>query len=97
MRKIKSLLIALIFVASVSSCYQLEHVVGDGAQGSQTVSKKQWYALWGLVPINNVDSKQMAGDAEDYTITSKHKFVDLVISAVTSYVTIVVQSVDVEK
>jgi hypothetical protein len=55
------------------------------------------YALWGLVPINEVDSKAMAGGASNYTIKSKVKFVDYVISAFTSAVTINVQTVSVLK
>ena len=55
------------------------------------------YALWGLVPINEVDSKAMAEGASNYTIKSKVKFVDYVISEFTSAVTINVQTVSVLK
>lgn len=82
---------------ALSSCYTLTHTVGDGAKGGQVTAKKQWYALWGLVPINNVDSKAMAGGAENYTITTEHSFIDYVITAFTSVVTVTVQTVEVQK
>lgn len=97
MRKIKSLLLVVVIAFALTSCYTLEHTVGTGAQGNSVEQKKQWYALWGAVPINDVDSKQMAGGAENYTIKSQQQFIDLIISAFTSCASITVQSVEVKK
>ncbi|MEM7106910.1 MAG: hypothetical protein AAF519_01700 [Bacteroidota bacterium] len=97
MRKIKALLLSLVFCIGLTSCFTLNHTVGNGAQGGDKTEKKQWYALWGLVPINDVDSKQMAAGAEDYTITSTHSFLDVVVSLFTGFVTIQVKTVKVEK
>lgn len=97
MRKAKFLAIFMVLIFAFSSCYTLTHVVGSGAKGGQTTEKRQWYALWGLVPINEVDSKMMAGDARDYTIVSQHTFVDLVISAFTGMVTVQCKTVKVTK
>ena len=81
-----------------SSCFTLTHQVGDGAQSGVTVSKKQWYAVWGLVPIGEeVDTREMADGKEDYTITTQHSFVDMVISAFTGIVTIQVKTLEVTK
>lgn len=94
----KLFLIALVAVSlSMTSCYTLTHQVGSGAQSGQSVEKSQWYALWGLVPLNEVDSKRMAGDAENYTITTEHTFVDGLISVFTGIVTISRKTVKVEK
>lgn len=94
---LKSLVLLLCLAFTVSSCYTNVHVVGDGAQTGVKVSKKQWYAIWGLVPIGEeVNTKAMAGK-DDYTITTTHSFVDLVISAFTGIVTIQVKTVEVEK
>lgn len=93
----KSLVLLLCLAFTVSSCYTNVHVVGDGAQTGVKVSKKQWYAVWGLVPIGEeADTKAMAGK-DDYTITTTHSFVDMLISAVTGIVTIQVKTVQVEK
>lgn len=91
--------IALAFALSIgmSSCYTLEHTVGSGAQGATTETARQWYILFGLVPLNEVDSKAMAGGASDYTIKSEKTFVDSLIGIVTGIVTIYPQSVSVTK
>ena len=97
MKKIKALLIVVAFAFAMTSCYSLEHTVGAGAQGNDSTSEKQWYALWGLVPINDVNSQEMAAGAENYTIYSQFEFVDYIITAFTSIVTISVQTVEVVK
>lgn len=96
-RLLKSTALMLLMTFALSSCYTMTHVVGDGAQSGVTTEKRQWYALWGLVPINEVDSKALAGNAEDYTITTTHSFVDQVIGLFTSVVTIVPATVKVTK
>ena len=97
MKKMVYMMALLICLISVSSCYTLTHQVGAGAQGSQTVEKRQWYVLYGLVPINEVSSQDMAAGATDYTITSQHTFLDLIISAFTGIVTVQAKTVKVTK
>lgn len=94
-RTLKSLILSLVFVIGLSSCFTLEHTVGNGAQNGVEQTERQWYALFGLVPLNDVDSKQMAGGASDYTIKSEHTFVDVVIGIFTRIVTIYPKSVTV--
>ena len=97
MKTKKSFFGILLLVFLLSSCMTLNHVVGTGASSDVSVEKKQWYALWGLVPINEVDSKAMADGASNYTIKSQHKFVDVVISVFTGAVSVNVQTVSVRK
>ena len=98
MRKTLSLILATVFVAiTISACYTQTHVVGRGAQSGVTETARQWYVLWGLVPINNVDSKGMAGGASDYTITTQDSFLDIIISSFTSVITVACRSVEVKK
>ena len=97
MKKLKSLLLIVIVAALMQSCYSLQHTVGEGARGNSTKDKKQWYALWGAVPLNEVDTQDMADGATDYTIKSKIKFVDYVITAFAGWLTVTVQSVEVTK
>jgi len=75
----------------------LTHTVGTGGSAGATVEKKQLYALWGLVPINDVNSKEMAGESANYTIKSQVKFIYYIITAFTSIVTVNVQTVSVIK
>jgi hypothetical protein len=52
MKTIKAFLGIFLLVIFLSSCMSLTHVVGTGASSGVSTEKKQWYALWGLVPIN---------------------------------------------
>ena len=97
MKKMKFFLATFMLALLLSSCMTLTHVVGTGGSSGDSVEQKQWYALWGLVPINEVNSKEMAGGAANYTITSQQKFVDVIISAFTGIVTVTVQNVSIQK
>jgi hypothetical protein len=97
MKRVISLVMIFVMLSFATGCYTLTHQVGDGAQSSQTETSRQWYVLWGLVPLNDVDSKDMAGDAEDYTITSQITPLDFIINIFTGWVTVYSQTVKVEK
>ena len=52
-------IVLLIFATAVSSgCMAHTHVVGTGAGTGVEDEARQWYVLWGLVPINDVDSSE---------------------------------------
>ncbi len=95
MKKIIAMLMISLFL--FTGCYTINHKVGQGAQGTTTVEARQWYVLWGLVPINDVNSQQMAGGSADYTVTTKMTFVDIVIGAFTGLVTVQPMTVKVQK
>lgn len=95
--KLTSALLSIVLALSLSSCYTLNHTVGKGAQGNQEQEQRVWYALWGLVPITDFDSKGLAGGAQDYTVKSEMTFLDIVIGFFTTIVTIQPQTVTVTK
>lgn len=97
MKKLQSILLALIITFSVTSCFTIEHTVGNGSQLGTTVEKRQWFALWGLVEISDIDTKAMAGEATDYTIKTERTFVDGLIGIFTGIVTISPRTVQVTK
>jgi len=97
MKNFKGLFVALAIAVMFTACHTTVHTVGNGSSKGQKESERQWYALFGLVQLNDVDSKQLAGSTEDYTITTQHTFVDGLISAFTGVVTISCQTVSVEK
>lgn len=78
-------LFAVGFAASMllTSCYSYTSVVGSGAQGTKEVSQWNHYVIGGLAPVGVSDSKQMADGAENYTIFTRHSFVNGLIAAVT--------------
>ncbi|RYF96498.1 MAG: hypothetical protein EOO00_02545 [Chitinophagaceae bacterium] len=91
-----SLALALVVVL-FSSCYTLTHTVGSGGSGGEKIEKRAWYVLWGLVPLNTVESKAMAGNANNYTVTTSHTALDVIINIFTGIVTVGSQTVTVQK
>ncbi len=96
-RFVSGLLIMIFALATLQGCYTMKHTVGDGAKGNVTEEARQWYVLWGLVPINTVDSKEMARGARDYTVTTQMAPLDVLINIFTTYVTIVSRTVTVQR
>ena len=88
---------ALALCAALSSCYSLDHRVGAGATNGVSVEERQWYILWGLVPLNTVDSHSMAAGATDYDVNSEITALDFLFNIVTSFVTVYSQTVTVTK
>lgn len=88
------LIVGMLFVIG---CAAHTHVVGKGAQGTDTMEARQWYVLWGLVPINDVDTNAMASGATDYEITTQYTALDAIISTVLSEISINCRTVTVQK
>ena len=90
-------LLCLAVLLFMVGCAAHTHQVGAGAQGMQAIEARQWYVLWGLVPLNEVDTHAMASGATDYEITTAHTPLDFVIGAVIGVVSIHSRTVIVEK
>ncbi len=88
-----ALFCASLFLAP--ACYTLNHTVGAGAKGGLEKSERQWYALFGLVPLGKLDSKTLAGDAKDYSVQTQWTPIDILINLVTGLVTITSRTVTV--
>ena len=89
-------LIATLLVVMVG-CVAHVHTVGAGPQGKGMETQRQWYVLWGLVPINEVDTAQMAAGVSDYEITTEFAPIDVLIDFFTAEVSIIARSVTVTK
>ena len=77
------LMMVVFLVVLISACSSHTHVVGSGPESGITVSKRQYYALYGLVPLGiggGADTNEMAGGSENYAIETKASFVDYLIS-----------------
>ena len=81
--KTKILIIATSFLLIFTACTTHTHIVGKGAQGTSKVSKRQLWVV-SLVPINDVDTRKMAGDAMDYEIQTQVDVIDLIVAGLTS-------------
>jgi hypothetical protein len=76
----KLLLITLIF--AFTSCYTTQFVVGEGAKGNNEIRLKQTHLINGLISFDISEMKQII-EKEDYTIITKHSFVDLALNSFT--------------
>ncbi len=88
------LIVAFLFVIG---CAAHVHQVGKGAQGNEMMEARQWYVLWGLVPINDVDTNSMVGQTTDYEIMTSITPIDFIISAFTGIITVRCRTVSVQK
>jgi len=88
---LNSAIALLALVIFLSSCSATMHTVGTGGKGDcksvgqYDAKKKQWYIFWGLLPLNKVDSKELAGGAQNYTIRTTTSFGDGLIAIPGSY------------
>ena len=62
------------------ACMSHRHVVGMGPTGSGEVVARQYYWLFGLIGVNDVDPQRMAPQLTSYLIETKYGFVDLLLS-----------------
>jgi hypothetical protein len=77
----------------------METTVGRGPQHAPATVEyhQRWFALYGLWPMDDFDSKSLAGDSRDYRVTTAFTFSDVVMSTLTSFVTFYRQTVTIEK
>jgi hypothetical protein len=92
-----SAVLLIVGILFVIGCAAHVHQVGKGAQGNETMEARQWYVLWGLVPINEVDTNIMAGQTTDYEITTTITPLDFIINVFTGIVTVYSRTVTVQK
>ena len=77
-----TLIISMLFI----SCATHLHNVGHGPQTGIKVTSRQYYLLYGLVPLNSVDTNKMAGiDSNgnyitDYEIQTQTGPIDIVLA-----------------
>lgn len=68
---------------TLTSCYSYTSVVGKGAQNNVQITKWNHYLFEGIAPVGVSDSKQMAGDSENYTVLTRQTFLNGFITAIT--------------
>lgn len=97
LKKVAVPLIILLLAVYVLSCTVHMHTIGSGSQTGEKKQARQWYVLWGLVQINQIDTQVMAGGATDYQIRTEYSALDFLINIPTSLVTIYSRTVTVTK
>ena len=76
---------AVVMIMIVSSlfligCSTHVHTVGTGPQTGVSNIARQYYLLYGLIPLNSVDTGAMAGGAANYEIQTQVGPMDVVIN-----------------
>ena len=77
-----TLIISMLFI----SCATHLHTVGHGPQTGIKVTSRQFYLFYGLVPLNSVDTNEMAGIdlngnyITDYEIQTQTGPIDIVLA-----------------
>lgn len=92
-----SAVVLILGILFIVGCSTHVHKIGNGAQGNDMMEARQWYVLWGLVPMNVVDTNAMAGAATDYEITTEHTVLDFIINVFTGVATISSRTVTIRK
>ena len=84
--KKQSIIIFLIISILFVGCATHVHTVGYGAKTGTKVTSRQFYLLYGLVPLNSVDTNKMAGiDSNgnyitDYEIQTQTGLIDIALA-----------------
>ena len=97
MKRLTSTLFLALLVMMLAGCSAHTHMVGTGPAGSSVAQARQWYILWGLVPLNQTDSNAMAAGATNYSIHTEWSFLDIVMNLFTSTVTVYSRTMTVTK
>ena len=76
----KKTVVMIMIVSSLFliGCSTHVHTVGTGPETGMTKVARQYYLLWGLIPLNTVDTNQMAASmkTDNYEIKSQVGLVD---------------------
>ena len=95
----KKAVVLIIIVSSLFliGCSTHIHTVGSGPQTGQVETARQWYILFGLIPLNTVDTGSMAGGAANYEIKTSQEALDIIIGIPATYITVKSRTVTVTK
>lgn len=96
-RTVRTILVWLTLCACLPSCVYHHHRVGVGPSGIQTVSARQWYWMFGLLRLNEVDTQRYAHDSVSYDIRTQFSFTDLLYTIVLGPLTVTSRTVVVER
>ena len=97
-RRIHRLLLLVAVLSLFSSgCISQIHTVGSGPRGGPVHTHSTWYALWGFVPVNELDTRNVVGGAEDYRLRDSFRPVDVIVNIFTVPFTFVRRTTVVEK
>ena len=80
MKKAARIISVVLLVMFIGSCMTNTHTIGSGPESGVEQEKKQWYVLWGLIPLGNVDTAELADNAENYEIKTYYGPLDFLVN-----------------
>ena len=92
---IKRTALAVALSVAATGCVTHQHVVGLGPTGTGSVSERQYYALFGLLQVNEVDTQRFAPELTSYAIDTRFSFSDLLLTAILLPFTVTTRTVTV--
>ena len=87
------IVLTLFFVG----CSSHVHTVGSGPKTGEVETARQWYILFGKIPLNEVDTNAMAGGAANYEIKTSSEAFDIIVGLPASQLTVSSRTVTVTK
>jgi hypothetical protein len=79
---VRSRLLGAVVLAAFAApgCVSHQHSIGLGATGAGVETARQYYVLFGLAKVNEVDPQRMANGLTSYSIETSFSFVDLLLA-----------------
>ena len=87
----------VIAMLCIIGCASHTHTVGHGPVFERTNVERQWYLLYGLAPVNKIDTQAMAEGKSNYEITTSVTVVDWIYQALLLPATITCRTVRVRR
>ena len=76
----RSGVLAMSLLLLACGCMGHTHVVGVGPTGLGTESARQYYLLFGLVPLNSVNTQRVTGDLSGFEVYTDYSAMDFLLS-----------------
>ena len=82
-KRLGIIFISVALIGLMSSCYTHKFNIGEGAKTGVTVTEKNHFFIFGLVPGKLSDPHKMADGATDFEVTEGWEFVDGLLNVIT--------------
>ena len=84
-------------LTSLCACQVHTHRIGAGPSGLGSDSLRQYYLLFGLVPVSEGDSQRLTQDSTSYEIVTKYSLVDMLLAPILAPLTMTSRTVQVNR
>ena len=86
--KKKIAILTVVTSLLIVACSTHVHTIGTGPKTGARVTARQFYLFYGLIPLNTVDTNEMADNAANYEIQTQVGIVDAGIAVGLAIVTL---------